>query len=258
MQVRKQAICSFYKTLIKHTMKDKVVLIAGGTGGIGTATAKLLAKAGAKIVLAARNREKADTLAAEINESGGEAYAADLDATDISSVYKMVDSVVSELGKIDVLVNAFGTGMIRGILDADPEQVKKLLDINVYGTILVTQSVLRHMISEKSGKIIMFPGILGKYVMRNSSIYSASKFAVAGFTKALTEETRRQNIGYTLMYLGGVATEFWDNPEVEMKVQADRMLSPEEVAKAVYYAVTQPAPGILNEMVIQPDSHQLV
>jgi len=239
-------------------MLDKVVLIAGGTGGIGSATARLLAKAGAKIVLAARNREKADAIAAEINESGGEAWAVDLDVTDVSSVYKMTDTVIKELGRIDVLVNAFGTGMIRGIMDVDPEKAKNVLDVNAFGTILVTQAVLRHMISEKSGKVVMLPGILGKHAMRNSSVYSASKFAVTGFTKALVEETRRHNIGFSLLYLGGVATEFWENPDVDMKVQADKMLSPEEVAKAVYYAVTQPPPAVLNELVIQPDSHQMI
>ena len=239
-------------------MNDKVVLIAGGSGGIGSMTARLLAKAGAKIVLAARNREKADAIAAEINELGGEAWAVDLDVTDVSSVYKMTDTVIKELGRIDVLINAFGTGMIQGIMDVDPEKAKNVLEVNVFGTMIVTQAVLRHMISEKSGKVIMFPGILGKHVMRNSSVYSASKFAVTGFTKALVEETRRHNIGFSLLYLGGVATEFWENPDVDMKVQADKMLSSEEVAKAVYYAATQPSPGVLNEMVIQPDSHQMV
>ena len=239
-------------------MNDKVVLIAGGSGGIGSATARLMAKAGARVVLAARNRGKADAVAAEINKSGGEAFAVDLDVTDVSSVDEMTDTVIRELGRIDVLVNAFGTGMIRGIMDVDPEKARNVLDVNVFGTVLVTRAVLRHMISEKSGKVVMFPGILGKHVMRNSSVYSASKFAVTGFTKALVEETRRSNIGYTLLYLGGVATEFWENPDVDMKVQADKMLSPDEIAKAVYYAVTQPSPGVLSEMVIQPDSHQMV
>lgn len=239
-------------------MNDKVILIAGGTGGIGSSTARLCAKAGAKIVLAARNREKADDIASEINDSGGEAYAVDLDVSDLSSVENMTKTVIEELGRIDVLVNAFGIGMIKGLADADPEKVRNVLDVNVYGTIIITRAVLHHMMKEKSGKVIMFPGILGKHVMRNSSVYSASKFAVTGFTKALVDETRRHNIGYSLLYLGGVATEFWENPDVDMKVQSDKMLSPEEVAKAVYYAVSQPEPGVLNEMVIQPNSHQMV
>lgn len=239
-------------------MKDQVVLIVGGSGGVGTATAKLFSKAGAKIVLAARNREKAEATAKEINGSGGEAFVIDVDVTDMSSVYKMTDDVIKELGKIDVLVNAFGVGIIQPILDVDPKKAKNLFDVNVYGTFLVTQSVLRHMASEKKGSVIMFPGILGKAVMKNSSVYSASKYAVTGMTKALVDEQRRKNIKFSLLYLGGVATDFWESDEIDMRVQKDKMLTPEEVAKSVYYAVTQPGNSVMNEIVIQPDSHQMV
>lgn len=239
-------------------MKDNVILITGGSGGIGEATAKLFAKTGAKIVLAARNKEKADLIASEINTNGGEAFAVDLDVTDMSSVYGMTESIVKELGKIDVLINAFGTGMIQPLLDANPNDIKEVLDTNVYGTILVTQAVVRHMATQKSGIVVNIPGILGKTVMKNSSVYSASKFAVSGFTKALVEEHRRSNIKFSLLYLGGVATAFWDNPNVEMRVQKDKMLQPDEIAKAIYYAVSQPGSSVLNEIVIQPDSHQMV
>ncbi len=239
-------------------MKNKVVLIAGGSGGVGTATAKIFSKAGAKIVLAARNREKAEATALEINNSGGEAYVIDVDVTDMSSVYKMVDDVIKELGKVDVLVNAFGMGIIQPLLDVHPEKAKEVFDVNVYGTFLVTQAVVRHMATEKSGKVVMLPGILGKAVMKNSSVYSASKFAVTGFTKALVDEHRRNKISFTLMYLGGIDTEFWDSDLIDMRVQREKMLTAEEVAKAVYYAVNQPGESVLNEIVIQPESHQMV
>ncbi len=239
-------------------MKDSTVLIAGGSGGVGTATGKLFAKAGAKIILAARNRAKAEETAKEINNEGGEAYVIDLDVTDPDSVNQMVKDVTSELGKIDVLINAFGLGVIKPMHDVEPETAKKVFDVNVYGTFLVTQAVTKHMADNKSGSVIMFPGILGKAVMRNSSVYSASKFAVAGFTKALVEEHKRAGIRYTLMYLGGIDTAFWDSDDVDMRVQKDKMLTADQVAKAVYYAVSQPGQTVLNEIVIQPDSHQMV
>lgn len=239
-------------------MKDKVVLIVGGSGGIGSASARLLAKAGAKIVLAARNTQKAEAVAKEINNSGGDAFVIQVDVTDLSSVFNMVDLVIRELEHIDVLINAFGTPLIQPIMDVNPKTAKEVLDTNVFGTYLVTQTVMRYMITRKQGTVIMFPGTMGKYVMKNSSIYSASKFAIAGFTKALIEETRRTNIKFTMMYLGGVDTPFWDSPDIDMRVQRDKMLTPDEVAKAVYYACTQPEGSVLNEMVIQPESHQLV
>ncbi|REL29121.1 SDR family oxidoreductase [Rhodohalobacter sp. SW132] len=239
-------------------MDDKVVLIVGGSGGIGQASADLFTKAGAKVVLAARDRSKADDKAKEINDSGGEAFVIEVDVTDLASVSAMAREVHEDLGQIDVLVNAFGVGLIQPVLDIKPDHAKEVFDVNVFGTFLVTQAVMRYMATDKQGRIIMFPGILGKAVMKNTSVYSASKYAVTGFTKALVVEQRRGNIKFSLLYLGGVDTEFWDNPNVDMRVQKDKMLSPQEVAKAVYYAASQPAQSVLNEIVIQPESHQMV
>ncbi len=239
-------------------MKDQVVLIAGASGGIGEACSRLFAEEGAKVVLAARNSAKAETIADEINDAGGEAIALELDVTDQMSVTNMLREVDETYGRIDVLVNAFGLGMIQPLTDAHPDEIKDVLDANVYGTILITQAVIKQMEPQKSGKIIMYPGILGKAVMRHSSIYSASKFAVTGFTKALVEENKRSGIRFSLMFLGGVATDFWENPNVGMKVQKDKMLTPEEVAKATLYACNQQGASVLNELVIQPESHQMV
>ena len=239
-------------------MKDKVVLIAGGSGGIGSACAELFAQAGAKVVLAARDRNKADAIAEKINKDGGEAFAVDLDVTDLSSVFTMVDTITNELGQIDVLINAFGVGMVQPLLDVNPKELKKVIDTNVLGTILITQTVLRYMVTRKQGTVIMFPGILGKAVMKNSSVYSATKYAIQGFTKALIEEHRKSRVKFSLLYLGAVNTTFWDNANIDMRVQKEKMLDPREVAKTVWYAASQPEGSVLNEIVIQPDSQQLV
>ena len=239
-------------------MKDKIVLIVGGSGGIGSACGRVFAKAGAKVVLAARNQQKADKVAKEINDTGGDAYVIGVDVTDLASVSKMAREVTEDLGAIDVLVNAFGTAIIQPLLDINPQQAKEMLDVNVYGTFLVTQTVVRYMATEKKGRVIMFPGSVGKYPMKNSSMYSASKFAITGFTKSLVEEHKRSGVKFTLMHLGGVDTPMWDSDTVDMRVQKDKMLTPEEVAKSVYYAANQPEGSVLNEITIQPESHQMV
>ena len=239
-------------------MKDKIVLIVGGSGGIGSACGRVFAKAGAKVVLAARNQEKAEKVAKEINETGGDAYVIGVDVTDLASVSKMAREVTEDLGAIDVLVNAFGTAIIQPLLDINPQQAKEMLDVNVFGTFLVTQTVVRYMATEKKGRVIMFPGSVGKYPMKNSSMYSASKFAITGFTKSLVEEHKRSGVKFTLMHLGGVDTPMWDSDTVDMRVQKDKMLTPEEVAKSVYYAANQPEGSVLNEITIQPESHQMV
>jgi len=239
-------------------MQDHVILIVGGSGGIGLACAELLSRSGAKIILAARNTEKAEAMAATINGNGGNAYVIPVDVTDLASVTNMVQSIHSEFGRIDVLINAFGQGMIKPLLDIQPRDAEEVIDVNVYGTFLVTQTVMRLMETAKQGTIVMLPGILGKAVMKNSALYSATKYAITGFTKALIEENRRNNIKFALFYLGGVDTPFWDSSNIDMKVQRDKMLTASEVAKAVYYAVSQPSGSVLSEIVLQPDSHVMV
>ncbi|WP_440999164.1 SDR family oxidoreductase [Fodinibius sp. SL11] len=239
-------------------MKNKIVLIVGGSGGIGSECGRVFGKAGAKVVLAARDQKKAEEVAKEINGSGGDAYVIGVDVTDLASVSKMVREVTEDLGAIDVLVNAFGTAVIQPLLDVNPDEAKEMLDVNVYGTFLVTQTVVRYMATEKKGRVIMFPGSVGKYPMKNSSVYSASKFAITGFTKSLVEEHKRSGVNFTLMHLGGVDTPMWDSDTVDMRVQKDKMLSAEEVAKSVYYAANQPEGSVLNEITIQPESHQMV
>jgi len=239
-------------------MENKIILIVGGSGGIGSATAKKFGKSGAKVVLAARNKGKAEEIAKEINDAGGEAYAIETDATKPASVQKMASEVENQLGKIDVLINAFGQGIIQPFMEIEPADAKEIIDVNVYGTFLVTQTVMKHMKEDEKTSVVMFPGTMGKYVMKNASVYAASKFAIQGFTKALIEEQRRGKTKFSLLYLGGVDTPFWDDDRVNMRVKKDMMLTTEEVADAVYYAVNQPSGSVLNEVVIQPESHQLV
>lgn len=209
-------------------------------------------------MLAARDQQKAEAVAREINESGGEAYVIGVEVTELASVSTMVREVTEDLGAIDVLVNAFGTAVIQPLLDIKPDDAKEMLEVNVYGTFLVTQTVVRYMATEKKGRVIMLPGSMGKYPMKNSSVYSASKFAVTGFTKSLIEEHKRSGVKFTLLHIGGVATPLWDRPTVDMRVRKDKMLTPREVGKAVYYAANQPEESVLNEMVLQPESHQMV
>lgn len=239
-------------------MKSKIILIVGGSGGIGSATAKKFGKEGAKVVLAARNKTKAEEIAKEINDNGGEAFAIETDATDPAAVERMASEIENQLGKIDVLINAFGQGIIQPFMDIDPADAKEIIDVNVFGTFLVTQTVMKHMKEDEPTSVVMFPGTMGKYVMKNASVYAASKFAIQGFAKALIEEQRRGKTKFSLLYLGGVDTPFWDDDRVNMKVKKDMMLTTEEVADAVFYAVNQPSGSVLNEVVIQPESHQLV
>lgn len=237
-------------------MKNKIILIVGGTGGIGSAIARKVSAEGAKVVIAGRNRAKAELLAQELNSRGGDAYAIDVDVTNPNSVKNLAQQVSSTLGKIDVLVNAFGQGIIKPLKEIKAENAKEIIDVNVFGTFLVTQTMVPYL--NEDAQVLMFPGTMGKFIMRNSSVYSASKFAIQGFTKALTEELKRDQITFTLFYLGGVDTPFWDDERVQMRVKKEAMLSTEAVANTVVATLSLPGSAVVNEVVMQPQSHQLV
>ena len=164
-------------------MKNKIILIVGGTGGIGSAIARKVSAEGARVVIAGRNRAKAELLAQELNSRGGDAYAIDVDVTNPNSVKNLAQQVSSTLGKIDVLVNAFGQGIIKPLKEIKAENAKEIIDVNVFGTFLVTQTMVPYL--NEDAQVLMFPGTMGKFIMRNSSVYSASKFAIQGFTKAV-------------------------------------------------------------------------
>ena len=237
-------------------MKNKIILIVGGTGGIGSAIARKVSAEGAKVVIAGRNRAKAELLAQELNSRGGDAYAIDVDVTNPNSVKNLAQQVSSTLGKIDVLVNAFGQGIIKPLKEIKAENAKEIIDVNVFGTFLVTQTMVPYL--NEDAQVLMFPSTMGKFIMRNSSVYSASKFAIQGFTKALTEELKRDQITFTLFYLGGVDTPFWDDERVQMRVKKEAMLSTEAVASTVVATLSLRGSAVVNEVVMQPQSHQLV
>lgn len=237
-------------------MKNKIILIVGGTGGIGSAIARKVSAEGARVVIAGRNRAKAELLAQELNSRGGDAYAIDVDVTNPNSVKNLAQQVSSTLGKIDVLVNAFGQGIIKPLKEIKAENAKEIIDVNVFGTFLVTQTMVPYL--NEDAQVLMFPGTMGKFIMRNSSVYSASKFAIQGFTKALTEELKRDQITFTLFYLGGVDTPFWDDERVQMRVKKEAMLSTEAVASTVVATLSLRGSAVVNEVVMQPQSHQLV
>ena len=237
-------------------MKNKIILIVGGTGGIGSAIARKVSAEGAKVVIAGRNRAKAELLAQELNSRGGDAYAIDVEVTNPNSVKNLAQQVSSTLGKIDVLVNAFGQGIIQPLKEIKAENAKEIIDVNVFGTFLVTQTMVPYL--NEDAQVLMFPGTMGKFIMRNSSVYSASKFAIQGFTKALTEELKRDQITFTLFYFGGVDTPFWNDERVQMRVKKEAMLSTEAVANTVVATLSLPGSAVVNEVVMQPQSHQLV
>lgn len=236
-------------------LADRVALITGAGRGIGHATALALAGAGARLVLAARTGAEVDALAGRIHADGGEALALRTDVTSATQVAALVQAAVAEFGRIDILVNAAGIGTLRPFGNLQVAELRAMLETNVVGTFLVSQAVAAEMAHTGGGIIVNLPGTAGRAPLAMGAAYCASKYAVAGMSKAMALDLRRSGVRVALLYLGGVDTPFWDT--AGMRVQRDRLLRPEDAARAVLQMVAQPLPGVLNELVLQPESHQV-
>lgn len=245
-----------------NSINGKTVLIMGASGGIGAATAILLARDGATVVLSGRDRAKLDATAQAVAEATGGTLPTVLrcDISDSAQVNKLFDDTTVALNgnAPDALVNCAGLGAIKPIESLTPQDFYALLSANLYGAMLLSQAAVKTMAPRKSGHILHVVGILGKAPMANATAYCASKYGLTGFLSALrTEISRKTNIKVTGLYLGGVDTPFYDNPNIEMRVQRDKMLSADDAARAIHYALTQPSHLVLGELTLQPDSHQL-
>jgi len=237
-------------------LKDKVIIITGASSGIGRATALALAKLGAKLGLAARNYAALSAVADQARQLGAQAIAVPTDVTQKDQVADLVSEVLATFGRIDGLVNCAGVGVIRPIEQLTEEDIDRTYAVNTKGVILVSQAVGAAMLKTGGGRIVAPVGTMGRYVMRGSVAYSASKWGAVGALKAMATEWQRSGIGISLLYLGGVNSPFWD--AIEMKVQRDKMLSVEDAAQAIVSALQAPAGSVLNELVLQPDSHQFI
>jgi NADP-dependent 3-hydroxy acid dehydrogenase YdfG len=231
-------------------MQDKVVLIVGATGGIGSALTKLLAPTGAKLVLAARDVARLGALADELPE---EVLTVSTDITNPQQVSTLIEKTVTRFRQIDILVNAAGVGILKPYNSLEPADLDQMLDLNLKGSFYTTQAAAQEMQKRKSGHICNVVGILGRHSMAMAAAYCASKFGVVGFSKCMAEELKRFGIKFTLFYFGGVDSSFWDH--AGLKVDRKKMLTPQTAANAIFYALNAEPQAVPMEINLQPDSH---
>lgn len=228
----------------------KTVLITGASRGIGAATAKLFADNGYTVIINYNNSsEKALALA---EETGG--YAVKADVSDVSQTEKMIEEVIQKFGKIDVLVNNAGIS-VTGLFDMVPsEDVKRLFDINLFGTLNCTRAVLPHMIKRKYGKIINISSMWGETGASCEVHYSTAKAAIIGFTKALAKETGPSGINVNCVSPGLIMTEmnscYSENEitEIVEEIPVGRSGSPYDVAETILFLASDKSSFITGQI----------
>jgi len=232
-------------------MRNKVVVIVGATGGIGSALTLKLKETGAMLGLAARQADRLSQLAATIPE--GQAIAVPTDITQPDQVEALMQKAIAQFGQIDALVNVAGAGIMKQFNRLEAADLDAMLELNLKGCFYTMQAAANYMKDKRSGHICNVIGILGKHSMPMATAYCASKFGAVGLSKCMAEELRRYNIKTTLFYFGGVDTPFWD--AVSLKVDRSKMLRPETAADAILYALSAEPQAVPMEINIQPDSH---
>ncbi len=215
-------------------LNGAVVVITGASRGIGAATARAAARRGASVGLIARDRNALEAVAGELS---GASVVAPADVTDRSSVDQAVALITDSLGPVDVLVNNAGAGGYAAVLEEDPDAFERLMALNYLGTVHATLAVLPTMATRRRGHIVNVASVAGRLGAPFEAAYSASKFAVVGFTESLAAEMAAFEVACSLVEPGPVNTSFTDTRGVPFQRRYPRPLKPEQIADAVISAV---------------------
>ncbi|MCM3633411.1 MULTISPECIES: 3-ketoacyl-ACP reductase [Paenibacillus] len=218
-----------------QSLKGKVAFITGAARGIGKATAIALAKEGVNVGLVARTEDTLKQVAASLEGLGVKVAYAAADVSSQLQVEAAIAALTKQLGSADILINNAGIASFASVMEMDPEQWKSIIDTNVLGTYYVTRAVLPQLIEKNGGDIINIASTSGLSGAATSSAYSASKFAVIGFTESLAQEVRRNNIRVTALNPSTVATDLALDLSLIKENNDSKYMQAEDIAEVIVH-----------------------
>lgn len=216
-----------------QTLKGKVAIVTGAARGIGKATVIALATEGVHVGLIARSEEALKGVAAEAEGLGVKASYAVADVSSKEQVDAAIASIANELGSADILINNAGIATFGTVLEMDPDEWKRIIDTNLLGTYYTTRAVLPQLIEKNGGDIINIASTSGLSGAATSSAYSASKFAMIGFTESLAQEVRRNNIRVSALNPSTVATDLALDLNLIKENNDSKFMQPEDIAEFI-------------------------
>jgi short-subunit dehydrogenase len=219
-------------------LKNKLMLITGASSGIGAATAKLAAREGARVILAARSRNKLEQVADEIRSSGGEACIYDADLTQPEAVTAMAARITADLGTPDVLFNNAGAGRWLFTEETSMQEAAQMMAAPYLSAFYVTRAFLPAMLKRNSGLIINMSSIAGFMSWPGATAYTAARFAMRGFNEGLRADLHRAKVRTMLTAFAEVKSEFWqNNPGSQERLPGAQKMIPsltsEQAARAI-------------------------
>jgi uncharacterized protein len=225
-----------------NLLKHKVAIVTGASSGIGRATALTLARQGACVALAARRVDALRELAAEIEVHGGKAMTLQTDVTQRDQVEHMVRDVLAQWGRVDILVSNAGEYIRAPIVELDPADLQRSLDVNFFGGVYAIKAVLPHMLAQKSGHILVVTSMDGKIGLPPDAPYVSAKFALTGFCEVLRQEVSDHGIAVTNVLPGRVDTVMIDHLRF---LWISPKISPESVARGILDAIRKRTPVVI-------------
>jgi len=222
-------------------IEGRTAIITGASSGIGQATARELAEERANIVLASRNRKKLEALALDLVSLPGRTLVVPTDVTDRLAVEALVRKTGEEFGGVDILINNAGAGLFAPIAGGNPENMRRLFEVNFWGAINCIQAAAPYMQAQGRGHIVNVASIAAKVAPPYMGMYSATKFALSAVSDSLRSELAGSGIGVSTVYPGLTQTSFMENMTQELEVPAippvARFVGSESVARRIVQSI---------------------
>ncbi|MFN8485907.1 MAG: SDR family oxidoreductase [Anaerolineae bacterium] len=237
---------------ISNSLEGKVVLVTGGGSGLGEATARAFACAGAQVAVVDLNAANAARVAKDLHGEGHVSYQCDV--SDADAVFATVNAVVDRFGRLDVVVNSAAVDYVKSVDEMTVEQWDRVIGVNLRGPFLTAKAALPTMRRQKSGHIINVASTAAVRAWGSASAYHATKWGLRGFSRGLGVEGRPDNIRVTTIIPGGMATHFFDRfPEQGIPMPEERNLQdPANVAASIVFAVMMPQESVVQEVMVTP------
>lgn len=244
-------------------LQDTVALVTGASSGIGEATAHQLAEQGAAVAVLGRRRDRLEQVADKIRATGGTALVVAADITDQAQAAAAVESVVTELGRLDTLVNNAGFMGVGPALDSPLDEWQRMLEVNVQGLLYVTHAALPHLVRaaedspRRTADLVSISSTAGRVARPGTAVYNLTKFGVNGFTEALRQELIAKRVRVSVVEPGTVDTELSTHlrdgirETIQKQVADMELLHPQDIADAVTYIVTRDRRVAVNEMLVR-------
>jgi NADP-dependent 3-hydroxy acid dehydrogenase YdfG len=242
-------------------LEGTVALVTGASSGIGEATARALAAQGATVALAARRKDRLDALAAEL---GG--FAVEADVTDREQAINAVESTVSALGRLDIVINNAGVMLLGPIVDAPVEEWERMIALNLNGLLYVAHAALPHLLKyaqegpRNVADLVNISSVAGRRVGQGGGIYQLTKHGVGVFSEALRQEVTARHVRSSLVEPGATESELVTHVREEVRSNLNpstiEILKAEDIADAIVYIVTRPRHMAVNEILIRPTEQE--